>query len=170
MDQPARMWKTLGFLVAAMTSTSILLAWLDPSPPSPNETPGPYEMERWARIVVGADLAVPEGRWTRIEISEAPGRTLGRGLLAAAVNSGKYHFFVGSDGRPIRTRYWHNQQTAPGAEHTIQIQVAPHRDRKQTIAIQDLCIQALITALNDALPPEGGALPVQLPSGWEPYG
>ena len=159
----------LGCLAAAMTSTSILLAWMDPSPPPTNETPEPDAMERWARIVVGADLAVPEGRWTRIEITEAPGRTVGRGLLAAAVNSGKYHFLVGSDGRPIRTRYWHNQQASPGAEHTIRIQVAPRHNRKKIVAIQDLCIRALIAALNDVLLPEGGTLPVHLPSGWDPY-
>ena len=170
MDQPARMWKTLGCLVAAMTSTSILLAWLNPSPPPTNEIPEPDELARLALIVVGADLTVPEGRWNRIEIIEAPGRTTGGGLLAAAVNSGKCHFLVSSEGRPIRTRYWHNQQASLGAEHTIRIQVPPNRHRERTIAIQDLCLQALITALNEALLPEGGTLPVQLPSGWERYG
>ena len=169
MDQRARMWKTLGFLVAAMTGTSVLLGWMDPSPRPVSDAPSPSEIERWARLVVGVESGIDlqTGRWDDIEIVPAPGSPAGGSMLAAGHGSTSYHFHVDRRGRPTRAKRWREQAATDGLPHTVRIEVAPLAGAQPLSTVQCFCVRALVAALNDALASGGPSLPVRLPPAWE---
>ena len=168
MDQPTRMWKTLGCLVAAMTGTSVFLGWMNPSRRLVGNEPSPNEIHRLARMVIGLDsgIAFHQGRWDDIEVVMAPGPITARSMLAAGKASATYHFQVDRRGRPIRSQRWREQAAVNGLPHTILIQVAPSHEARTLSPAQLLCVRALIATLHEALAPGGSSLPVRLPAEW----
>ena len=120
-------------------------------------------MVRLARTVVDADLGGYDGHWTEIEV--VTGRPRSSAMLAAGARPRDCHFFVGCDGCPLRARYWRDQQALIDAPQTVRIEVAQPLGGEISFA-QKLCVNALITALNETLIPEGGLLSVHLPQDW----
>ncbi len=165
MDQRTRMWKTLACLVAAMTSTTLLLGWMDPSQSLTRAAPSSAEMVHMARTVVDADLGVHLGQWTEIEVVTGRPQPTSRAMLAAGGQSRKCHFFVDRDGCPLRARWWRDQQAPADAPQTVRIEIAQPRGGVISLA-QKLCVRSLIAALNETLIPEGGLLSVRLPRNW----
>jgi hypothetical protein len=165
MDQPARMWKTLACLVAAMTGTAAFLGWLDPSQPPVSNTLPYGELIRLARSAVADGVEIHGGQWREVEIG-ADSVAAGRPLLSATVDGGEWHFFVGPDGRPVRGDRWRDQRAPAGSPHTVRIQVSRPPDGERISPAQWRCVRALVAVLSEAVSTDVPSLPVRLGEGW----
>lgn len=150
MDQRARMFKTLGCLVGAMTGTSMLLAWIDPSPPISTDKAIPYDVIlRRARSLVTDNVVVLKDRWDNVEVFAGFARTSSAPFLTARSDQGKHHFHIDLEGRASRTSRWPHQEGSADHRRDVRIRVAlksPHQPMSRT---QVYCVQALIIALRE---------------------
>ena len=160
------MFKTLGCLVLAMTGTSTLLGWIDPSPPLTAETPSYGAVLRAARSLVTADVAASQVEWRKVEIlagGAAPGSTT---FLAATTDRPRSHFRVDLLGRITRTSRWARQQVFDDAPGTVRIEVAHRREGQAMGRAQWHGVQALVTAVDEAFESPGRGLGVHLQEEW----
>ncbi|MBU0717042.1 MAG: hypothetical protein KJ749_02240, partial [Planctomycetes bacterium] len=122
-----------------------------------------------ARIVVGVDAGVniDAARWDDVEVVAAPVSTASRPLSAVGADRQGYHFYVDCHGRPLRAKFWSNQEFSLDQPHTIRIQV----DRPQHGWVlgyaQRVCVQSLLSLIEETLVPKGRLLSVHLPEGWD---
>ena len=151
MDQRTRMFKTLGCLAAAMTGTSMMLAWIDPSPPISTDKAIPYDVIlRRTQFLVTDNVVVLKDRWVNVEVLAGSARTSSASFLTARSDQGKHHFHVDLEGRASRTSRWPHQEGSAGHRRDVRIRVAlnlPHQPMSRT---QADCVQALIIALREA--------------------
>lgn len=167
MDQRARMWKTLACLAVAMTSTTILLGWMDPSPPPPSASPSPDQLAQLARLAVDMGIDLREHRWIDIEVIEGPVAAAGTTLIAASRRESECHFRIDGNGRLFRTARWRDQRPPSASPHSVRIQVARTPGREPISLAQEKAIRALVDALDKALAVQEALLPVHLPPGWD---
>ena len=166
MDQHARMLKTLVCLAVAMTGTSGLLGWIDPSPPLPADALSSDEVIRLARAVATDGLTLREGRWDKIEIVPGPVSGVSAPFLTATASRTRAHFVIDLEGRPSRTAKWTRQEAAAKDPRAISIQVARWNDGQPMSRAQWRCIRALASALNDSTSRSDKLLPVLLEKRW----
>ncbi len=160
MDQRTRMVKTLAYLVVAMTGTSMLLGWLDPSlPPSAGALSNDVIIHL-AREAVTQDVEILGDEWAEVRVG-LDARTLSSTLLAAPAGRADWHFLVGVDGRPSRAVTWQSQEQVPGSPHVVHIHVVEAIDGGLVSSAQWLCVRALIASLDRAAGQGGETLPVQ---------
>ena len=171
MKQRTRMFKTLVCLAAAMTGTSALLGWIDPSPPIQTEIL-PFEKALGqARALVGADVTISQARWRKIEITAGPPLVDSAAYLTAKADQARYHFHVDLEGQTTRASNWPRQRFFDEQPRTVRVQVACRKAHHPMSRVQWQSVQALIAALHEIAASEGVALPVHLETGWaEVYG
>jgi hypothetical protein len=160
------MFKALGCLVLAMTGASLLLAWLDPSPPivtPPTVSSG----ERLAgmRRVVMERVDVQDGCWNSIEIVAGTAAASGR-LLRASSHQREVHFVVDDLGRAHRIGLWNDQRGAAGKAGMVRIEVVQPRSGEPMTAAQLATLQALILAIDEEIMPGSFSLPIRLDGAW----
>jgi len=151
------MWTTLAILAGAMTGTSALLAWMDPTPPpagSMSEGQSPDSVH----TLIAADVPLQWDQWDQIEV--APSQSAGRGpMMLAARASEACHFRIDESGRPSRCDPWRRQATIPGQPGVIRIKTAQPSDIRITEA-QRACLINLIESLKDLAAANGRSLQV----------
>jgi len=165
MNQQNRMIKTLACLAVAMTATSALLSWIDPSPPLPRVALSTEELAGLGQSLVTDGVTVREGRWARIEISAGDAGELAGSYLAATSHS-TTHFLVDLDGRPTRTTRWVRQEDTAQDGHSIRIEVARHGSVDRMSRVQWLAVRGLVAAIHARIADGPSRLPVLLQGGW----
>ncbi|UCF32624.1 MAG: hypothetical protein JSV78_09855 [Phycisphaerales bacterium] len=166
MQARTRMFKALGCLVLAMTGASLLLAWMDPSPPiiSPPTISGDERLAGMRGVVVER-VDVRDGRWNSIEIVAGASAASGR-LLRASSQQREVHFVVDDLGKPHRIGLWDDQRGAAGKVGTVRIEVVQPRSGEPMTAAQLATLQALILAINEEIMPGDSSLPIRLDGAW----
>ena len=156
----------LACLVGAMTLTSALLGWIDPSQPAAYLPPSFETLLSSARLLVGENVRVEPDRWSEAEILAGPVAGAAAPFLAATADKSSSHFLVDLDGRVVRTRRWSRQQAAGMRPGTIEIQIARRRTDQPMSRAQWYAVRALITALHEAVASQQPALPVRVQQAW----
>jgi hypothetical protein len=159
------MIKTLSFLALAMTGTSALLAWIDPSPPLPTSSLSSDQLADLGQSLVADGITLREGRWDKIEIlAGSPADVTGSYLTATSRST--THFLVDLEGHPTRTPNWTRQEAAGGDQNSICIEVARRDDLGGMSRVQWEAVQGLVSALHACGTDGSGHLPVLLQGGW----
>ncbi len=168
MSDPTRIFKTLGWLAAAMTGTTALLGWIDPSAPIPSDLPSAARFVPLARALVIDGVSADLHAWNNVEILTGPSESAIGRLLSATTGppSADFHFHVDHHGRPFRTHLWHTQQTLADSPLTVRIQVSNLGGGQPMSAVQRNSVRALVGALNEALARGDPALSVRLDDHW----
>jgi len=164
MNQGTRLFKTLGCLVAAMTGTSALLGWIDPSPPIPASMPSFDVVLHEARALVSEDFGESDSEWGDVEIVAGPVTRRATSFLAATSERADYHYRVDLDGHPYRARNWPGTAGAGVPPSAARIQVARRGPREPMSRAQWIGVQALVAALNEVT--GSSSLAVRLGESW----
>lgn len=160
MDQRTRMWKTLGYLVAAMSGTVAMLDWMDPvRPPLVAQIPLD-EVLQLAHRAVTSDVVIRRDRWADVDV--VPARTIQGRMLAATSAGPAWHFLVDTDGHPAPGGRWRAQEAVADAPGTVRILVAGAGGDLPMTAQQLTCVRALVMALSDVAGSGKTSLPVHL--------
>jgi len=164
------MWKTLGCLVVAMTGTSALLGWMDPSPENSAQVVTDFEIVSLARESVesGFSADIDVGQWHEVEIAPVVRRPIADSLLAARRSPLDYHFYVDRSGRPLKTVHWRRQQALTGRPGIIRIEVESPGPGEPNSQAQQFCVAQLVDTLAGFLHIERDSLAVHWPDVWEP--
>lgn len=161
MDKPGRMVKTLACLVGAMTGTTTLLGWIDPSRPVPPEMLAPGELVLLARSVVGDPERIDVDQWEEVEVTTGAGLTRTGRLLAARGGPAHYHFYIDAAGRPVHTSRWQEQQAVWPGSKVVRIEVANRGAGLPLNAAQMRCVQVVVSVLNEVLGGPKTGIPVR---------
>ena len=166
MNQHARMLKTLGCLAAAMTGTSVVLHWLDPSSTLRTQTLTAGEVTALARSLVTDAVEIKPEQWREVEVVPGPTTmTVPGTLLTATPDPVACHFYVDQAGRPSRARGWSRQTPPYDAPHTVRIQVSRAAGVEAfPTPLQWFTIRSLVDALDAALL-QNGTMPVHVQGG-----
>lgn len=164
-DHRRRMWITLASLAAAMTATTWLLSWIDPSPPVPFGDRYLVELERMAHSAVIDGVELRPTQWSLIDIQVSPSTwsTTPGVMLAAGAGSGFWHFRVDRNGRPVRASAWSNQQSIAGYPRTVRIQLTRPRGDNDFPVAQRFGVRALVESLRQVLPTNRAPITVTMP-------
>ncbi len=147
------MFRTLGCLALAMTSTAVALHWLDPSTAVHAESLSAEDVHALTRSLVIQAVEIQQDQWREVEVVAGPAEPVGGTSLAAQAEPGGIHFYVNVAGRPMRARGWSRQTPPYDSPHTVRIRVdrvaesTPFPSRAQWFTIQSL-IGALDSALS----------------------
>ena len=160
------MLKTLVCLAVAMTGTSGLLGWIDPSPLLPADALSSDEVISLARVVATDGLTLREGRWDKIEIVSDPVSGVSAPFLTATTSRSMCHFVIDLEGRPSRTPKWTRQEAAAKDPRAISIRVARRDEGQPMSRTQWQCVRALTSALSDSTSRSDKLLPVLLEKRW----
>ncbi len=159
------MFKTLASLAVAMTATTALLGWIDPSPPLPTNSLSSEELRDLGQSLVADGITLCDGRWDKIEIlAGSPADVTGSYLTATSQST--THFLIDLDGRPTRTPSWTRQQAAGGDERSICIEVARRDDMGGMSRVQWEAVRGLVSSLHARLSDRQVDLPVLLQGAW----
>jgi hypothetical protein len=140
------MYRTLGALAGAMTSTAALLAYFDPTTLAPPVSPD--EFARYTRALIADDVPIDPRRWRQVQIVAA-GSALGSGMpLLATSEPDNAHFYVDAVGRPARGRLWNRQLPSADAPDTVRIEVALPRGNEVLSSAQQTTVAALVVGLD----------------------
>jgi hypothetical protein len=162
MDQRTRLFKTLGCLVAAMTGTSALLGWIDPSPPISPEAPSLDAVMAEARLLIAQETSgIP---WSDVQIVASPVTPEGPSYLAASAGRDDCDFRVGLDGRPSRVRTGILNPVTEKHPEAARIQVVRRSLNAPMSRAQWVCVQALVAAMGEAVGDR--PIPVRLGEAW----
>jgi len=164
MTQHARMVKTLGSLVVAMTTLSVFLGWIDPSLSFPESVPSYESMLADARNIVTSNVAVPSDYWQAVTVVPGPANMPHR--LIATANRLFAHFVVDTDGRLSRTAYWDRQEELAEASHEVTVAAARSTDGQPMTRAQWYAVRALVAAVAGVAATDGGTMPVHLHEDW----
>lgn len=151
MDQRRRMYNTLGCLAGAMTGAASLLAWIDPTPSIPPAVLTHEELLSTARSLVFDSVTIQPARWRTVEVVEGPSLRGPSVALTAGADLNESHFYIDDEGRPSRGNRWDRQVAPSNAPHTIRIEIAADDTGPPPSSAQQLSVQALLDALNDAV-------------------
>lgn len=161
MDKPRRVVKTLACLVGAMTGTTTLLGWIDPSHPVPSEVLAPGDLVLLARSVVGDPGRIDVDQWEEVEVTTATSPTKAGRLLAARSGPIPYHFHIDAAGRPVHTSRWQEQQAVWPGSKVVRIEVANRGAGLPWNEAQMRCVQVVVSVLNEVLGGSETGLPVR---------
>ena len=161
MDKPRQVVKTLACLVGAMTGTTTLLGWIDPSHLVPPEVLAPGELVLLARSVVGDPGRIDVDQWDEVEVSTGAGPTRMGRLLATRADPAHYHFYIDTAGRPVHTSRWQEQEAAWPGSKAVRIEVANRGAGLPWNAAQMRCVQVVVSVLNEALGAHETGIPVR---------
>jgi hypothetical protein len=159
------MLKTLVCLAVAMTGTSGLLGWIDPSPPLPADALSSDEVIKLARAVATDGLTLREGRWDKIEIASGPISGVSAPFLTATTQR-TCHFLIDVQGRPTHTAKWTRQEAAAKDPRAISIRVVRRAEDQPMSRAQWQCIRALASAVSDSTSRNDRLLPILLEKRW----
>ena len=165
MNQQTRILKTLASLAVAMTATSALLGWIDPSPPLPTSSLSSDELANLGESLVAGGITVRDGRWDKIEISAGHAKNASPSYLTATSRNDS-HFLIGLDGRPTRTPKWVRQEAAAQDTHAIRIEVARRDETRGMSRVQWEAVRGLVSSLHARLSDRHVDLPVLLQGAW----
>lgn len=161
MDQQTRMFKTLGFLIGAMTAASILLFWMDPTRPT-GRTASTVEILDYTRSLVSDRTTIRTNLWDAIEIvAGAPSGRAGR-MLSASPDRRDCHFLVDEEGRASCMDNWVAQRSAAGRPGVVRIEVCQRRRGEPMTVAQSDMLRALVASLSERIGAGGELLPVRL--------
>jgi len=155
----------LGFLVAAMTGTSLLLGWMAPSTAPAAERALTTILEDARQAVVKGVVGGPR-RWHGLEVTAGPVVSLSGTLLTASSQVGGFHFEVDLLGRIVPTEHWLRQKSLPEGSDSIRIQILRQGPDHPMSRAQWDCVRALVTALREMPPHQQTDFPVQLDATW----
>jgi len=153
-------------LAAAMTCTTALLGWLDPSARITAIVPDEQYLDdvaREAQYVVADNVAIDADRWVEIELTTKEASVSGGRLLVATTDSTPWHFLVDHNGRLTRGARWRDQRPAEKMPGKVLIQVSVFRENDPLAPSQWVGVRALVAGLNEALGTASTPLPVRLP-------
>ncbi len=125
----------------------------------------PDDIVRLARGEVAENVVILDEKWLEVEVAAAPDGIFGSAMLAATSHSSDWHFSVDRNGIPTRGDAWSNQRVAAQSPGSVRILVMELEDGGTMSKAQWFCIQALVTAINDALGLEEVSLPISLQQG-----
>lgn len=162
MDRPTSLRNTMLCLVVAMTATSALLGWMDPSTTSPALPPSPSVFLPIARAAVERADGQTELQWSTIDVLAGPAQSVtdseGGPTFLAARSSQRLveddtesdcHFRVDRNGVPFATRYWIEQRSLEQTPETIRIQIDRLENDERMTRAQWFCVRALALALSE---------------------
>jgi hypothetical protein len=156
MDQHARMFKVMALLVAAMTVTTALLIWIEPSRTSAQVLVPALAAEQ-AQRVVATDRLIPTGRWFEINVGICADRRARRSnVLAAIAPNEQFHFVVMPNGHVQATAAWHHQESIGELYDVVQIGVGCHQADGFLSASQRTALEALLLELSHRCAPPNG--------------
>lgn len=153
-------------LAAAMTCTTALLGWLDPSSQFAAIVPDEQYLDkvaREARYVVADNVAIDADQWVEIELTTKVASASGGRLLVATTDSTPWHFLIDHTGRLTRGARWRDQRPAEKMPGKVLIQVSVVREDDSLAPAQWVGVRALVAGLNEALGTASAPLPVRLP-------
>lgn len=161
MDRPTSLRNTMLYLVGAMTATSALLGWMDPSTTSPALPPSPNVFLPMARAAVESYDGQVALEWSSIDLWAGPGGNkmdVGNGptLLTAKSSlrvmeeesESDCHFRVDRNGVPFATRHWVEQRSLLETPDAIRIQIDRRESDDRMTRAQWFCVRALASALS----------------------
>lgn len=167
MKQPTRMWKTLTFLMIAMTGTAMLLSWIDPSELVAERASVPADVSRYVQSVVSQRIKVVPERWQEIEIASAAASPFVGSLLAAPTGIAQHHFYIETDGQLTRTSVWESQRYAPRAPRVVRVAVVRRRGNTGMSSQQLISVRELLETLQSQIRGGRRTLPVRLGPHWQ---
>jgi len=163
MHDRTRMFRTLVSLVVAMTATTALLGWIDPSAvPSPS-TPTVEDVLPIARSLVADGLRYRHAEWRSVQVRISTPTMRSERWLAASPDGGDHHFAVDDQGRSSNTALWLAQAPVEALSATIVVHLIPHRDHLEPTDAQVNAARALVLALNELAGPPDVPLVVATP-------
>ena len=155
------MFRTLACLAGAMTTTAVVLGWLEPQ--RTGATLDPEAITRLATSVVSQHVAIDPDQWQEVAIVASPEPMA---LLAATMRSTESHFRIDTSGAPTRAICWVNQLGTADAPHTIRIEVPQRRHGEPMTLAQWIGLRALVSAIQRSVSLDGHTLPVRLQREW----
>lgn len=162
MQSDLRMKKTLASLAVAMTSTALVLHWMDPTLQAGRPTLSPQEILSISREAVGGSDGINSARWRDVEVITDEQVQLAGLSLAASRDRRDCHFFVDAAGRPYRESTWSNQEAYRESPGTVRIhfeRIDPSTDAPSEAQWQ--AVRSLISVLDGALSARG-KMPVHI--------
>ncbi len=166
MDRHRRMVRTIVCLVAAMSATSALLGWMDPSPAVPLR---PLTIEtalHEARSIVAESPWIAGEPWERIEVLAGASSEAVPAFLTATASRDRHHFRVELDGRLSSTTNRHRCEPATDDACAVRVEIARPEERQVMSRAQWNSLRALITALYEAANRANPACPVTFDETW----
>jgi len=148
MSQRKRMYRTLGALAGAMTSTAALLAYFDPASTLGPQPLSSDELAQHARAAVADRVAIDARRWRQVELVAGESASTAGTALIATANLGDAHFYVDALGRPSRGALWNRQLPSAEAPDTVRIEVALQRGDEALSSAQQTAVAALVSELD----------------------
>lgn len=145
------MFKTLAALAVAMTATTALLGWVDPSVPLPDFVATVEDVLPVARDLVADGLGLRSAGWRTIEVASIGENAPADRMLAAAPHRRDHHFAVDRRGRVSNTRAWREQAQLIDTPNTIRIRLMLVNDGAEPTPAQLSALRALVLALDEAV-------------------
>lgn len=145
------MWRTLGGLAAAMTSTAALLGYIDPSATLQPRPLSQDEMGRLADGLVADDVLLVPGRWRTIDVVATRAPIAAGTTLAATAGGDLAHFYIDAWGRPSRGPRWVNQSPVPRSPGVVRIDLALSESSPTPTVAQQQAVESLTAALVERL-------------------
>ena len=157
------MFRTLLSLVVAMTATSALLGFIDPSKPVDVEPPSFASVLPVARELVAGNVDLRRDHWRGVEVLAGP--TASKFLTATAAEP-DLHFVIDVDGRLHRTAEWSRQDPRSLRPRPIRIQVARRGEHEPMSRSQWHGVRALVAAIHEAVAAEQSVVEVRFEAEW----
>ena len=156
------MLKVIVSLVVAMTTTTALLTWAEPSTTAAQSLVPALAAEQ-AQRVVATDVQVRLGRWHQIELAVHPGLPDIRSNSLAAISSAdRFHFLVSATGSVRATASWAEQESIGEPADVVRVGVACAANATGLTASQRVTLGALLTELDRRCAPPEGWRPVSV--------
>ncbi len=159
------MFKTLLALAVAMTATTALLGWVDPSVTLLEPVATVEGVLPTARELVGRRVGANPGRWQRIEVALSARPAPSSRMLTANLDRNDHHFSVDERGRLSSTHRWREQTRIGDRSDTIRIRVSSMNEGAELSEAQLNALRALVLALDEAVSPPENHLSVTLQRG-----
>lgn len=166
MNQSTRMFKTLGFLVVAMTAASALLGWADPSVDQSEPELTAQQVLSRATSLVNKNVDIRFGHWLDIDILSGPPVQHSGRLLTASADTDQAHFYVDEMGHLYRGVMWRYQEASNEEPDSIRIRVSSPGEHQPMSAAQWTGLRALISSLNQSLSGSENSMPAYLEESW----
>ena len=166
MNLRTRMFTTLGCLILAMSGTSALLGWIDPSnPQDPIERPFSQVLAD-VQTLVWESLDPQHSDWQRLAVIGEPPAANRTTLLAAIAGEADSHFRVAMDGGLTRTGVWIDQGVFAPDSRDVRVSLARRDAESPMTRAQWNTVRALAISLEATRAPSSPGFPVFLRAPW----